>query len=60
MLDDAVSMNANLTADRAWMREFGVVHVANAILDAPEKTNAVADVVARARGTRYNSCECCF
>ncbi|MFS7989806.1 hypothetical protein Hanom_Chr11g01051171 [Helianthus anomalus] len=55
MLDDAISMNANLIADRAWMREFGVVHVTNAILDAPETTYAVADVVAHARDAGYKA-----
>ncbi|KAM0043430.1 hypothetical protein Hdeb2414_s0010g00341171 [Helianthus debilis subsp. tardiflorus] len=45
--DDATSMNANLVADRAWMRNLGVVLVANAILDAPENTNAPRWLTAR-------------
>ncbi|KAJ0800394.1 hypothetical protein HanPI659440_Chr03g0102531 [Helianthus annuus] len=49
-LDEAISMNANLTHDRAWIPEFGV---ANAILHALETTNAVADVVERARDAGY-------
>ncbi|KAJ0934446.1 hypothetical protein HanRHA438_Chr03g0107541 [Helianthus annuus] len=61
-LDEAISMNANLTHDRAWIPKFGVVHlnalssffnVANAILHALETTNAVADVVERARDAGY-------
>ncbi|MFS7965937.1 hypothetical protein Hanom_Chr09g00768011 [Helianthus anomalus] len=42
-------MNANLVADRTWMRNFGVVNVVNAILDAQESTDAVAEMVGRAR-----------
>ncbi|KAF5813285.1 hypothetical protein HanXRQr2_Chr03g0096491 [Helianthus annuus] len=49
-LDEAISMNANLTHDRAWIPKFGV---ANAILHALETTNAVADVVERARDAGY-------
>ncbi|MFS7951591.1 hypothetical protein Hanom_Chr07g00596961 [Helianthus anomalus] len=33
--DDMATKNANLVTDRTWMRNFSVVHVANAILDTP-------------------------
>ncbi|KAF5808876.1 hypothetical protein HanXRQr2_Chr04g0150541 [Helianthus annuus] len=46
--DDMATTNANLVADRTWMWNFNVVHVANAILDAPENTNVVAGVVGHA------------
>ncbi|KAF5810045.1 hypothetical protein HanRHA438_Chr04g0174431 [Helianthus annuus] len=46
-------MNASLVADRTWMRNFGVVNFANAVLDAPENTDAVAEVVCRAREAGY-------
>ncbi|KAJ0693819.1 hypothetical protein HanPI659440_Chr15g0601681 [Helianthus annuus] len=43
--DGLATMNAQLVADRAWMRDFGVANVANAILDAPENTDAIAKVM---------------
>ncbi|MFS7939286.1 hypothetical protein Hanom_Chr05g00449951 [Helianthus anomalus] len=52
-LDDAKAMNANLKADREWMLDYGVVHIANAILDAPETIVAVAVVMAKARDAGY-------
>ncbi|MFS7968803.1 hypothetical protein Hanom_Chr09g00801811 [Helianthus anomalus] len=54
--DDVVSMNANFVADHTWMRASGVVHVANAILDALENTNAVAR--AREGGFKVGYIEC--
>ncbi|KAJ0930066.1 hypothetical protein HanPSC8_Chr04g0145011 [Helianthus annuus] len=58
--DDMATTNANLVADRTWMRNFSVFHVVNAILDALENTNAVAGVVGRAReaGYKANYIEC--
>ncbi|KAJ0796019.1 hypothetical protein HanPI659440_Chr04g0157271 [Helianthus annuus] len=53
--DDLATMNANLVVDRTWMRNFGVLNIVNAILDAPENTDAVADVVGRAREARYKA-----
>ncbi|MFS7921954.1 hypothetical protein Hanom_Chr03g00242951 [Helianthus anomalus] len=53
--DDMATMNANLVADCTWMQNFGVVHVANAILDEPENTNAVDEVVGHAREAGYKS-----
>ncbi|KAJ0615481.1 hypothetical protein HanIR_Chr02g0074601 [Helianthus annuus] len=49
------TMNANLITDRAWMHNFCVVHVANAILDASENTNVVAEVVGHAREAGYKA-----
>ncbi|KAF5809703.1 hypothetical protein HanXRQr2_Chr04g0160401 [Helianthus annuus] len=58
--DDLATMNANLVVDRTWMRNFGVINIVNTILDAPENTDTVADVVARAREARckagYTGC----
>ncbi|KAJ0750855.1 hypothetical protein HanLR1_Chr05g0186711 [Helianthus annuus] len=50
-LEDAKAKNANLKTDREWMLDYGVVHIANAILDAPETifVVAVAVVAAKAR-----------
>ncbi|KAJ0750129.1 hypothetical protein HanLR1_Chr05g0178351 [Helianthus annuus] len=53
--DDLATMNAQLVADHAWMRDFGVANVANVILDAPENTDAVAKVVECAREAGYNA-----
>ncbi|KAF5765292.1 hypothetical protein HanRHA438_Chr15g0714351 [Helianthus annuus] len=59
-IDGLATMNAQLVVDRAWMRDFGVSNVANAILDAPENTDAVAKVMecAREAGFKvgYNEC----
>ncbi|KAM0060956.1 hypothetical protein Hdeb2414_s0004g00130241 [Helianthus debilis subsp. tardiflorus] len=60
-IDDLATMNANLVADRTWMQNFGVIYVtalsfvANTILDAPENTDAVAEVVGHAREVRYKA-----
>ncbi|KAJ0435253.1 hypothetical protein HanIR_Chr17g0891291 [Helianthus annuus] len=58
--DGLATMNAQLVDDRAWMRDFGVANVANAILDTPENTATVANVIDRAREARfeagYNEC----
>ncbi|KAM0066563.1 hypothetical protein Hdeb2414_s0002g00050481 [Helianthus debilis subsp. tardiflorus] len=53
--DYMATPNANLVADRTWMRNFSVVQVANAILDALENTNAVAGVVGSAREAGYKA-----
>ncbi|KAJ0438600.1 hypothetical protein HanHA300_Chr16g0615871 [Helianthus annuus] len=42
--DGLATSIAQLTSDRAWMRQFGIGHIVEAILDAPENTAAVADV----------------
>ncbi|KAJ0592008.1 hypothetical protein HanHA300_Chr03g0079871 [Helianthus annuus] len=58
--DGLATSNAQLVDDRAWMREFGVANVANAILDAPENTTAVVNVIDRTREAGfkagYNEC----
>ncbi|KAJ0682542.1 hypothetical protein HanPI659440_Chr16g0648481 [Helianthus annuus] len=43
--DGLATMNDQLVADRTWMRDFGIANVVNAILDAPENTDAVAKVM---------------
>ncbi|KAM0029302.1 hypothetical protein Hdeb2414_s0018g00524141 [Helianthus debilis subsp. tardiflorus] len=53
--DDMETMNANLVVDRRWIQNFGVVHVANAILDEPENTNAIDEVVGHAREAGYKA-----
>ncbi|KAF5774612.1 hypothetical protein HanRHA438_Chr13g0612931 [Helianthus annuus] len=53
--DDLATMNTQLVTDRAWMRDFGVANVANAILDAPENTDAVAQVVECVREAGYKA-----
>ncbi|KAF5760588.1 hypothetical protein HanXRQr2_Chr16g0755231 [Helianthus annuus] len=42
--DGLATSIAQLTSDRAWMRQFGIGHIVEAILDAPENTAVVADV----------------
>ncbi|KAM0025916.1 hypothetical protein Hdeb2414_s0021g00580311 [Helianthus debilis subsp. tardiflorus] len=42
--DGLATSNAQLTDDHAWMREFGVVNIVNAILEARENIAAVANV----------------
>ncbi|KAJ0800327.1 hypothetical protein HanPI659440_Chr03g0101691 [Helianthus annuus] len=58
--DGLATMNAQLVDDRACIRDFGVANVANAILDAPENTIAVTNVIDRAREAGfkagYNEC----
>ncbi|KAJ0668984.1 hypothetical protein HanPI659440_Chr17g0695871 [Helianthus annuus] len=50
--DGLETMNAQLVDDRASMRDFSVANVANAILDAPENTTTVANVIDRVREAR--------
>ncbi|KAJ0575790.1 hypothetical protein HanPSC8_Chr05g0193861 [Helianthus annuus] len=58
--DGLATSLAQVTSDRAWMREFGIGHIVEAILDAPENTAAVANVNERARHAGfkagYNQC----
>ncbi|KAJ0940305.1 hypothetical protein HanRHA438_Chr02g0081881 [Helianthus annuus] len=58
--DSLATSIAQLTSDRAWMRQFGIGHIVEAILDAPDNTVAVADVNERApqAGFKagYNQC----
>ncbi|KAF5786063.1 hypothetical protein HanRHA438_Chr10g0448321 [Helianthus annuus] len=57
--DDLATMNSNLDADHTWMRNFGVRHffsqIVNAILDAPQNTDAVAAMVNCAREAGYKA-----
>ncbi|MFS7945111.1 hypothetical protein Hanom_Chr06g00520121 [Helianthus anomalus] len=46
-------MNADLHADRQWMRDYGVVYIANATLSAPEVDATVAALRAKARDAGY-------
>ncbi|MFS8003077.1 hypothetical protein Hanom_Chr13g01209651 [Helianthus anomalus] len=43
--DGLATMNAQLMADRAWMQDFIIANVENAILDASENIDAVAKVM---------------
>ncbi|KAM0041776.1 hypothetical protein Hdeb2414_s0011g00370241 [Helianthus debilis subsp. tardiflorus] len=52
---DLATMNAQLIADHAWMRDFSVANLAKAILDAPENTEAAAKVVECVREAGYNA-----
>ncbi|KAM0035356.1 hypothetical protein Hdeb2414_s0015g00445401 [Helianthus debilis subsp. tardiflorus] len=58
--DGLATSIAQLTSDRAWMRQFGIAHIVESILDALENTDAVADVNKRARKAGfkvgYNQC----
>ncbi|MFS7905449.1 hypothetical protein Hanom_Chr01g00047841 [Helianthus anomalus] len=58
--DGLATMNAQLVADRTWIRDFDVANVVNAILDAPENTHATAKVVecAREAGFKAGYTEC--
>ncbi|KAJ0715882.1 hypothetical protein HanPI659440_Chr13g0506491 [Helianthus annuus] len=55
----ATSLN-QVTADHLWMREHGIGHIVQTILDAPENTSAVAETNERARQAGfkagYNKC----
>ncbi|KAJ0789220.1 hypothetical protein HanPI659440_Chr05g0200991 [Helianthus annuus] len=52
-LEDAKALNADLNVDCQWMRDYGVVYIANAILDAPDVDVAVATLRAKARDVGY-------
>ncbi|KAJ0592353.1 hypothetical protein HanHA300_Chr03g0084061 [Helianthus annuus] len=58
--DGLATLNVQLVDNRAWMRQFGVVHIVNAILEARENTAVVANVNKRAREAGfkagYNQC----
>ncbi|KAF5763979.1 hypothetical protein HanXRQr2_Chr15g0686671 [Helianthus annuus] len=58
--DGLATSLAQVTSDRAWMRQHGIGHVVEAILDAPENAVAVDNVNERARQAGfkagYNKC----
>ncbi|KAJ0788070.1 hypothetical protein HanPI659440_Chr05g0187371 [Helianthus annuus] len=58
--DGLATSLAQVTSDRAWMRQYGIGHIVETILDAPENTAAVAVVNERERQAGfkagYNQC----
>ncbi|KAJ0599175.1 hypothetical protein HanHA300_Chr00c0061g0700241 [Helianthus annuus] len=52
-LEDAKALNADLNVDRQWMHDYGVVYIANAILDAPKVDAKVAALRAKVRDAGY-------
>ncbi|MFS7918865.1 hypothetical protein Hanom_Chr03g00206191 [Helianthus anomalus] len=53
--DGLATSNAQLVDDRAWMQQFGVIHIVNVILETPENTTAVANVNERAREAGFKA-----